>query len=51
MGKTEFNPELFEELKNDFTVEAVKNLNRLNRDLLMIENKGVNPEVINSHLP
>ena len=51
MSKVEFNPELFEEFKNDFTVEAVENLNRFNQDLLKIENKGVNPEVINFHLP
>jgi len=34
MSIIEFNPELFEEFKNDFTVEAVENLNRFNQDLL-----------------
>ena len=43
MSKVEFNPELFEEFKNDFTVEADENLNRFNQDLLKIENKGSQP--------
>lgn len=48
MSRIEFNPEIFEEFKNDFIVEAIEILDRLDQDLLKVESEGADSELINS---